>query len=61
MKKKPIYAVHLITKMGTIGLQPVKANTQAEARSKFKKRFPKAKILYIDKPDPTHKYYGNPI
>lgn len=47
-KKKPIYDVWCTTKFGT-GLQAVKALNQAEARRKFKKRFPKQRIIEVSK------------
>lgn len=50
MKKKPIYAVYCTTKY-SFGLQYVKATSQAEARRKFKKRFPKQRILDVSKTD----------
>lgn len=49
-KTKPIYLVWLTTSFG-IGVQPVKANNQTEARAKFKKRYPKKRILDIAKAD----------
>ncbi len=44
--KKKIYGVWLNTQYG-VGLQYVKANNQEEAKSKFKKRFPKKIILDV--------------
>jgi hypothetical protein len=52
MKKKPIYGVYCTTQFG-FGLQGVKALNQKEARRKFKRRFPKQKIIdcwRIDEP-----------
>ena len=49
MKAKPIYAVYCTTGVYGIGCCPVKANNKTEARKKFKKRFPKSKIISIDK------------
>lgn len=46
--KKPVYYVWLQSKMGTLGMQPVKANNKQEAKRKFKKRFPKSKVLSIE-------------
>lgn len=47
-KQKPIYNVWHTTKFG-IGTQPVKANSKKECREKFKKRFPKSKVIDIVK------------
>ncbi len=46
-KTKKIYQVFLNTQYG-IGMQPVKANNQKEARAKFKKRYPKKRIISIE-------------
>ena len=47
-KKKPIYNVLCTTQYG-IGCQPVKADNQKEARTKFKKRFKKSSVISISK------------
>lgn len=49
MKCKHIYYVYLINKHGGLGLQPVKANNKVNAKKKFKKRFPKSRIIDIQK------------
>lgn len=46
--KKPIYFVYLTNNLGW-GMQPVKADNQKEARKKFKKRFPKSRVVSISK------------
>lgn len=51
MKAKPIYTVWFFTKSGNIGAQPVKALNKKEALIKFNKRFPKTKIMDINKSD----------
>lgn len=51
-KKKPIYSVWLYIRQreyGVYGRQAVKANNKKEARSKFKKRFPKRRIIDIQR------------
>lgn len=48
MKYKNIYAVYLPTQYG-IGMQPTKGNNIAQARERFKKRFPKKKIISIER------------
>lgn len=56
MKAKPIYNVWCTTKFGT-GVQPVKALNKKEARTKFKKRFPKSTVLDITKrEEPLHSW-----
>lgn len=57
-KKKPIYNVYLTNKFG-MGCCPVKADNKKEARKKFKKRFPKSRIIDIDKA--TSKPFIQPI
>jgi hypothetical protein len=47
-KQKPIYAVYCITNFG-FGCQPVKALNKKEARKKFRNRFPKRRIIDIEK------------
>lgn len=44
MKYKRVYGVWLQTTY-TIGMQPVKGNNKKQARQRFKKRFPEARIL----------------
>lgn len=52
MKKyKHIYIIWLSLPGGRIGAQPVKGNNQKEAKARFKKRFPKRRILDINKSD----------
>lgn len=58
--KKPVYAVWCTTKYGT-GLQPVKANNKAEAKAKFKKRFPKQRVLSIDRAEDNHRFFSSAI
>lgn len=60
-EKKPLYIVALISKYGTWGLQPVKADTQNEARRKFKKRFPKSRIIGVEKAGEDYKPIIDPI
>lgn len=46
--KKHIYFIYLATTFG-IGMQPTKGDTMKDARGRYKKRFPKGKILSIEK------------
>lgn len=48
-QKKPIYMVWLQNKLGHVGLQHVKADNKAEAKKKFRKRFPTSRIISVDK------------
>jgi hypothetical protein len=54
---KPVYNVFLELKDGDIGCHPVKANTKKEARIRFKKRFPKRRVLDIEKTERTSEDY----
>lgn len=57
-KYKHVYGVWLQTKIH-LGMQPVKGNTQKQAKERFKKRFPKATILGIERL--TYKTITEPI
>lgn len=50
-KYKNIYTVWLALPHGNIGAQPVKGNTMKQAKERFKKRFPKRRILDVNKSD----------
>lgn len=60
MKKKPIYQVFLHTQYG-IGMQPTKANNQAEAKRKVKKRWPKRRIISANRAPKEYKPITEPI
>jgi hypothetical protein len=57
MKLIHIYAVRLILKSGGMGMQPVKANTQLQAKQRCRKRFTKCQILDAERIDTSHKHY----
>lgn len=59
-KLKHTYAVHVTTKLG-FGMQPTKGNTAKHARERFKKRFPKQRILDVTRIDPNYKTLSEPI
>lgn len=49
----PIYTVYCTTSFG-LGAQPVKAKTKRDAIRKFKKRFPKQRVIDCHKSTHTH-------
>lgn len=59
MKKLKTYQVFLNTQFG-IGMQPVRARNKKHAKEKFKKRFPKKRVISVEFSD-GYKPIINPI
>ncbi len=58
-KFKHVYAIHHHTSFGT-GVQPMKGNTKKEAKERFKKRFPKKRIIDCFETD-DHQFFSKPL